>query len=146
MMLRSDNERVGIERFLALMPARYIISLTPERVSGDYALWREVTEKGFGFRVKEDPAGTAEIIVGAWDRPGLFSRIVGVLSSLGMNIYRARAYTGSGGIVIDKIQITNWGDICWDGLCQDLEGRLRRRYAEAKERSGADLAFRRSGL
>ena len=125
MMLRSDNERVGIERFLALMPARYIISLTPERVSGDYALWREVTEKGFGFRVKEDPAGTAEIIVGAWDRPGLFSRIVGVLSSLGMNIYRARAYTGSGGIVIDKIQITNWGDICWDGLCQDLEGRLR---------------------
>jgi [protein-PII] uridylyltransferase len=42
-----------------------------------------------------------------------------------MNIYRARVYTGRGGIVIDKIQIANWGDLCWDGLCQDLESRLR---------------------
>ena len=121
----SDDERAGIERFLALMPERYIVSLTPERISGDYALYQEVTEKGFGLWVKDDPAGTAEVIVGAWDRPGLFSRVVGVLSSLGMNIYRARVYTGRGGIVIDKIQIANWGDICWDGLCQDLESRLR---------------------
>ncbi|HXX80696.1 MAG TPA: [protein-PII] uridylyltransferase [Thermodesulfovibrionales bacterium] len=124
-MVCSDNERAGLEQFLALMPERYIVSSTPERISADYGLYRQVTERGFGLRVREDSAGTAEIIVGAWDSPGLFSRVVGVLSSLGLNIYRARVYTGKGGIVIDKIQIANWGDICWDGLCQDLESKLR---------------------
>lgn len=140
-MFCSDSERAGIERFLALMPERYIVSSTPGRISGDYALYRDVAEKGFGLQVKEDPAGTAEIIVGAWDRPGLFSGIVGVLSSLGMNIYRARAYTGGGGIVIDKIQIANWGDICWDGLCQDLESRLREAAG-----SGEREKLRRPGI
>jgi UTP:GlnB (protein PII) uridylyltransferase len=42
-----------------------------------------------------------------------------------LNIYRARVYTGSGGIVIDKIQVTNWGDLRWDGLREDMGNRLR---------------------
>ncbi|HXX58745.1 MAG TPA: [protein-PII] uridylyltransferase [Thermodesulfovibrionales bacterium] len=142
---RSQAEREEVERFLALMPERYLISLTPERLFEDFGLYREVTEKRFGFRVREDSAGTAEVSIGGWDSPGLFSRIVGVLSSLGMNIYRARVYTGSGGIVIDKIQVANWGDICWDGICQDLGVRLREAVCGGRRYRYGGIQGMRSG-
>jgi [protein-PII] uridylyltransferase len=37
-----------------------------------------------------------------------------------LNIVHGRIYTGKLGIVIDKIAVSNWKDIWWDGLEQDL--------------------------
>ena len=132
----TQNEKVAIGRFLASMPKRYVISATPERAYEDFRLSREVAEKGFGLRVREDLSESAELVVGAWDRPGLFSRIVGVLSSMRMNIYRARLFTGSDGIVIDKIQVSNWGDLAWEGLVPALEERLRGAASPAERGTG----------
>lgn len=122
----SHGEKEGTRNFLSLMPDRYAISTTPERLSEDYRIYKEVAERGFGLRVREEEDGTSEICLGAWDRPGIFSRIVGVLSSMKMNIYRARAYTAKDGIIVDKIQVSNWKELEWEGILQVLEDRLGR--------------------
>jgi [protein-PII] uridylyltransferase len=122
----SPGEKEGTKNFLSLMPERYVISTTPERLSEDYRTCKEVAERGFGLRVREEEDGTSEVCIGAWDRPGIFSRIVGVLSSMKMNIYRARAYTAKDGIIVDKIQVSNWKEIEWEGIVKALEERLYR--------------------
>jgi [protein-PII] uridylyltransferase len=121
----TQDEKEGIRHFLSLMPKRYIISATPERIYEDYRLSLEVVEKGFALRVQEDMSGGAEITMGAWDSPGLFSRAVGALSSLKMDICRARVYTGRGGMVIDKIQVSNWQSLAWEGFFRIVREKLK---------------------
>lgn len=123
-MLLTSGERGGVREFLSMMPERYVISTTPERVFDDYRMCKEVEKKGFGLRVAEGDGGTCELCIGTWDRPGIFSRIVGVLSSAGMNIYRARAYTAKNGIVVDKVQVSNWKELEWEGIVPALEEKL----------------------
>jgi [protein-PII] uridylyltransferase len=125
MLSLSDKDREEVEQFLSIMPERYVLSTPPEKICSDCRLSREVKERDFGVEVDEAAGGTAEITVGAWDSPGLFSKIVGVLSSMGMSIYRARVYTGQNGMVIDRIQVSNWEEVCWEGIVERLDGSLR---------------------
>ena len=120
MLSLSEREKKEVKGFLSVMPERYLLSTSPEKIYADYGLSRDVAEKNFALRVEETGGGSAEITVGAWDSPGLFSRIVGVLSSLGMNIYGARVYTGVNGLVIDRLQVANWEDLWWEGIIQQI--------------------------
>ncbi len=113
---RPGEKGEDIKGLLSLMPGRYVISTSAEKIAEDCELASEVAKSNFGAKVSSAAGGTAEITVGAWDRPGLFSSIVGALSSLGMNVCRARVYTGRNGLVIDRIQISNWRDIWWEGI------------------------------
>lgn len=127
MLSLSKGEKEGMKRFLALMPDRYVISSPPEKICADYKLSLEVAEKKFAMRVNEAASGgLAEITVGTWDAPGLLSRIVGVLSSMGMSIYKARVYTGENGLVIDRVWVSNWKDLLWEGLVQKVGENLER--------------------
>ncbi len=128
----SDKDKGEVRQFLSLMPERYILSTPPEKIYADYRLSLEVEGMGFGVSVNETVEGTAEITVGAWDSPGLFSKIVGALSSMGMSIYRARVYTGSNGMVIDRIQVSNWKELWWEGIVGRLEGNLRGALVEGR--------------
>ncbi|MCL5023828.1 MAG: [protein-PII] uridylyltransferase [Nitrospirae bacterium] len=126
MLSLSKGEKERMKEFLSLMPARYLLSTSPEKIHADYCLSRDVATRDFAVRVEETGGGTAEVTVGAWDSPGLFSRIVGVLSSLGMNIYRARVYTGRNGLVIDRLQVANWDELWWEGLTERIGENLSR--------------------
>lgn len=119
------DDKEGLNQFLAEMPERYLLSTPPERVCVDYGLALAVRDNNLAISVDEKVDGTVEIIVGAWDSHGLFSRIVGVLSSIGLNILRAKVYTGKNGLVIDKIQISNWKELWWAGLDQLVEKGLK---------------------
>ena len=118
-------EAQGLGDFLGEMPERYILSTTRSRVLEDYRLVEGVREKGFAMRIDQTSDGVAEICISAEDYPGLFSRAVGFLSSKGLNIVNGRIYTGKKGIVIDKISVSNWKEIWWDGLPEDLEKGLK---------------------
>jgi [protein-PII] uridylyltransferase len=120
----SEKEKAEVKRFLSLMPERYMLSTPPEKVYADYKLFVDVEKRSFVVQVSGASGGTAEITVGTWDKPGLFSRIVGVLSSMGMSIYRARVYTGKNGLVMDKVQVSNWKELWWEGMEQNLGEKL----------------------
>ncbi|MCL4476853.1 MAG: [protein-PII] uridylyltransferase [Nitrospirae bacterium] len=149
MLSLSDKDKEEVRRFLSIMPERYLLSTPPEKIFADYRLSREVTGRNFGLKVDETAGGTAEITVGAWDSPGLFSKIVGVLSSMDMSIYRARVYTGTNGLVIDRVHISNWEELWWEGIAERLEGNLRGALVEgraAKIRGGRGMRTESAGI
>ncbi|MDA8434148.1 MAG: hypothetical protein M0Z60_14475 [Nitrospiraceae bacterium] len=114
------EELSGLMEFIGAMPERYLVAATRAKVIEDYRLVREMKGNGFSMRIDIGPHDVAELSISAEDRTGLFSKIVGFLSSKGLNIVNGRIFTGRNGVVIDKISISNWKDIWWEGLEEDL--------------------------
>jgi [protein-PII] uridylyltransferase len=110
-----------LQEFIESMPGRYIISTTDEILRADYALAVRAGKELLSLEVNKRTDGTAEITIATEDRPGLFSRIAGVLSSRGFNILRARIYTSDKALALDKILLSNWSLIWWEGLEEQLK-------------------------
>lgn len=106
--------------FLDAMPDRYLLSMTDARLKEDFLLHQKASVQGTAVRIDVMPDGIAEIVICASDAPGLFWRIVGFLSMKRLNIVHGRIYTGKNGIVIDKIAVSNWKDVLWEGLEHDI--------------------------
>ncbi|HBR21600.1 MAG TPA: [protein-PII] uridylyltransferase [Nitrospiraceae bacterium] len=121
----ADDDREGLSSFLNEMPEKYLLSTPPEKIHEDYNLARSVRKDGFAVAISEKSRGITEITIGALDSPGLFSRIVGFLSSKWLNIVRARLYTGKNGLVIDKIQISNWKELWWNEMKDVIKNGLK---------------------
>jgi [protein-PII] uridylyltransferase len=123
-LLLEAGKGVLVE-FVSEMPKRYRLSTTKERVIEDFQLAKKARTEGFAMRIDSSSDGLAELSVSASDRPGLFSNIVGFLSSKGLNIVSGRIFTGNSGVVIDRISVSNWKEIWWDGLEADLQRGLK---------------------
>ncbi|MBN2653805.1 MAG: [protein-PII] uridylyltransferase [Nitrospirae bacterium] len=103
------------------MPRRYIISSTPDEITLDSKLVHDMRSKGTVLNFTVMTEGSALLTVAVLDRPGIFSRIVWALTNNGLNIANAKLFTGNSGLVIDKIVISNWKEIWWEGMQDDLE-------------------------
>ncbi len=114
----SDNKLQG---FIESMPDRYVISTTSEMARADYLVAVRAAEEMLAITVNKRPDSTVEIVVATKDKPGLFSKIVGVLSFRGLNILRARIYTSNNALALDKILLSNWSSIWWEGLEEQLK-------------------------
>jgi [protein-PII] uridylyltransferase len=121
----SEEEQKQIAAFLSDMPDRYLLSTPEAGLKDDVTLFTKARETGFSLRIDCRTDGVADIVVCTNDSPGLFSRIVGYLSLKRLNIVYGRIFTGKTGIVIDKISVSNWKDIWWDGCEQELAAGLR---------------------
>lgn len=119
--------------FLAAMPDRYLLSTTDTRLKEDFLLHQKASVQGTAVRIDVRPDGIAEIVICASDAPGLFSRIVGFLSMRKFNIVHGRIFTGKNGIVIDKIAVSNWNDVLWDGLEHDIVSGLEEAVMKRKD-------------
>jgi [protein-PII] uridylyltransferase len=107
------------------MPERYLLSTSKSKVIADYELKKKAAWDFFSMRIDNRSDGVTEIIICTKDSPGLFSKIVGFFSSKRLNIFSGSIFTGKSGIVIDKISISNWKDMWWEGFEKDLEEGLR---------------------
>ena len=112
-------------RFIAEMPDRYLLSTSKSKVIADYRLKKKAEWDFFSMSIEHRPDGITEVVICTKDSPGLFSKIVGFLSSRQLNIFGGNIFTGSGGIILDKIAVSNWKDIWWEGLEKDIEEGLR---------------------
>ncbi len=115
-----------INNFIKDMPSRYLISNTIEEIYTDYIVVQSIADKNISVLIKDKTDGTAEIIIATFDVLGLFARIVKILKSKGLNIIRARLYTSSSGLVLDKILISNWRDLWWEGIEDELKTALKK--------------------
>ncbi len=87
----------------------------------DYLLASRVEDEVLAIVVNKPTERTAEITIATNDQPGLFSKIVGVLSCKGLNILRARIYTSQNALALDKVLLSNWSSVWWEGLEEELK-------------------------
>lgn len=120
-----DVEPEQLTAFINEMPERYLLSTPRGKIAADYRLVRQAQEGGFAVRIDKRTDGLVEISVSTGDSHGLFSKLVGFLSSKGLNIVNGRIFTCRNGLVIDKIAVSNWQEIWWDGMVTDLTEGLR---------------------
>ncbi len=128
----SDIGRAELFQFLEEMPERYLLATSKTRVIADYELKKKALRDFFSLRIDNMSDGVTEIVICTRDFPGLFSKIVGFLSSKSINIFSGELFTGKDGIVIDRISISNWKEIFWEGLERELEEGLRGILVEGK--------------
>ncbi len=122
-----------LEGFLEDMPERYLMANAEDTIRSDYALSLKIRTEQVVISINSRPDNTAEINVITGDRPGLFSRIVGALSFRGLNILQARLYTGKTGLVIDKVLLSNWQGIWWQGIEEQIRADLKDIVSEDRQ-------------
>ncbi len=134
---RHYSEKIvdtGIKSFVEDMPHRYLISSAIDTINADFQMAQEGKEKRPLISIEEKAAGTAngtaEFTIVTDDMPGLFSQIVGVLGFRGLNILRARLYTGKSSLVVDKILVSNWRDMWWQGMEEQIKDDLKKAIGE----------------
>lgn len=125
LLISPAAEAEELRAFVEEMPDRYMLSTVKSDVVEDCNLVMEAKKEGFAMRAVNRSEGVKELIISTRDFPGLFSKIVGFLSSKGLNIVHGRIFTGKNGIIIDKISISNWKEVWWEGLEDDLQSGLR---------------------
>src|SRR5690606_27399138 len=71
------------------------------------------------------------LVVVSPDRPGLFSRVAGVLSLNGLTVLEAAGHSERGGMAIQQFRVQNsfGDDVRWDRVTRDLEKVLDGRLA-----------------
>ncbi len=116
----SGIEPAGLTAFIREMPERYLLSTPRGKIVDDYRLVLQARDGGFAVRIDNRADSLVEISVSTGDSHGLFSKLVGFLSSKGLNIVNGRIFTCRNGLVIDKIAVSNWQEIWWEGLALDV--------------------------
>lgn len=121
-----------LERHLVTMPRAWLLAQDPRGlVEQSIQMLEFRREDELHLRAVADPeAGIWEVTVVANDRPGLFSRVVGVLGLHGLNVLGAEAYTREDGVALEIFQVegeigqaTDMGALAADAR-KALRGRL----------------------
>jgi [protein-PII] uridylyltransferase len=104
---RSGESRTDVEKFLAGMPERYLVSTPARDMAQHYLLARGLSHESAVHWRLEAVADRkfSELTVAALDSPGIFSHICGALASRGINILAAQIYTATHGVCIDVFHI-----------------------------------------
>ena len=99
-----DSKRVI--SFLEGFPKRYLLTHTPAQIVAHCRMYERMAGDEPQIEiVKRD--GYLEVVLVTLDRPYLFTKIAGTLSSWGMNILKAEAFSNQAGIVLDVFRFSD---------------------------------------
>ncbi len=135
--------------FMQTMPERYRLLQSADEIRRDFALAERARTERLAISFSARTDGMQEITVISSRMPRFFSQIVGILACRGLNIAMARLYTSQEGIAIRKIILSNWAELQWEGLAEQLEHDLRTgsiglgALSTGKRSMAADLIARR---
>jgi [protein-PII] uridylyltransferase len=86
--------------FLEGFPTRYLRTHTETEIDEHMALEAQSRKRGVAVDIRRlESAWQVTLVAG--DRPGLFAAVAGTLSSFGMNILKAEAFSNRRGLVLD---------------------------------------------
>jgi [protein-PII] uridylyltransferase len=104
----GESDAKHITSFLEGFPKRYLLMHTPDEIVTHCRMYD-------GLKLKDDEPqidivrreGYFELVLLTLDCPGLFAHVVGTLSSWGMNILKAEAFSNRAGVVLDMIRFSD---------------------------------------
>jgi [protein-PII] uridylyltransferase len=130
------------------LPATYLLSVPPEKVVHHLKLLRQLEGSPLAWSVKKQD-GIVELFICCSDRPGLFSRLTGVLSINNINILGAQIFTRTDKIALDIFQVQPpldplFEEETWEKVHQQLlkavQGKLALDYRLAQKKPSPLLA------
>jgi [protein-PII] uridylyltransferase len=89
-----------IRDFLDGFPRQYLKTTPKKQIADHFLLSRKLADRPMVMHMAKNGA-VYDLLVMTADRPGLFSKIAGVLSFFGMNIIRAQAFSNRHGTIFD---------------------------------------------
>jgi [protein-PII] uridylyltransferase len=87
--------------FLRGFPVRYLRTHSDAEIDAHMALEEKSRKRGVAVEIRKLDSAYQLTLVAASDRPGLFAAAAGTLSSFGMNILKAEAFSNRRGLILD---------------------------------------------
>jgi [protein-PII] uridylyltransferase len=94
-----------LKEFLEGLPERYLKTHSPEEVIGHVGMANSLADDPIQLDLKRG-RHWFELTLVTPDRPGIFAKMAGVLSTWGMNIIKANAFCNGAGIIVDTFYFT----------------------------------------
>jgi len=87
-------------RFLEGLPTRYLRTHTPDEVDAHCELAQQLSSRPVAVEIHHE-RGFYKLTLLTKDRPALFASVAGAISSFGLNILKAEAFSNATGMVVD---------------------------------------------
>jgi [protein-PII] uridylyltransferase len=94
-----------IKAFLEGLPERYLKTHSAEEVISHVGLANSLINDPIQLELKRG-RHWFELTLVTYDRPGVFAKMAGVLSTWGMNIVNANAFSNAAGVIVDTFYFT----------------------------------------
>jgi [protein-PII] uridylyltransferase len=101
---RIDDDPAGapeMVEFLRGFPVRYLRTHDAAEIDAHIALEEKSRKRGVAVEIRKLDSAYQLTLVAAADRPGLFAAAAGTLSSFGVNILKAEAFSNRRGLILD---------------------------------------------
>ena len=92
--------------FLEGLPTRYARTHTVEEIERHFSLARQLVQRPVALEVEPLP-GVYRLTLLTKDRPALFTAVAGAISSFGLDIVKAEAFSNAAGVVVDTFLFTD---------------------------------------
>jgi [protein-PII] uridylyltransferase len=86
--------------FLEGLPTRYLRTHTPDEIDAHFALAQQLASRPVAVEILH-ARGFYKLTLLTKDRPALFASVAGAISSFGLNILKAEAFSNATGMVVD---------------------------------------------
>ncbi len=107
-LLRRESDREWFLRHIETLPASYANTTEPEQICVDLRMLRDVESGGVKALGRyQKSTQTLQFTVGTFEQatPGVFYKLTGALTSLGLEIRSAQINTLCGGLVLDRFWV-----------------------------------------
>ena len=133
-MLDDSSEIAFLNSYLEQAPEGYLMTDVAERLALHVQLAVALPSGGLKAGILPRPGNTYEFAVATEDRPGLFTAIACVMTSLNLNILMAGAFSMKEGIAIDNflVEPEHPSIVVDDSVREEFEKRLTILSAENK--------------
>ena len=101
-LLPEGTPSQHIRDFLDGFPRQYLRTTPKKQIADHFLLSRKLVDRPMVMHIARNGA-IYDLLVMTADRPGLFSKMTGVLSFFGMNIIRGQAFSNRHGTIFDLI-------------------------------------------
>ena len=92
--------------FLEGLPTRYLRTHTQAEIDAHFALARQLESRPVAIEILHE-RGIYQLTLLTRDRPGLFASVAGAISSFGLNIVKAEAFSNSQGVIVDTFTFSD---------------------------------------
>jgi [protein-PII] uridylyltransferase len=103
---RIHNAAGSRADFLEGLPVRYLRTHLDSEVSAHIELARQLESRPVAIEIAHE-RGVYRLTLLTWDRPGLFASVAGAISSFGLSILKAEAFSNTRGVVVDTFTFSD---------------------------------------